>query len=316
MGSNWSEDLGLLKKRYSIPTSLFEQILEIIIEQSSFGCTSDISPTAVITGAQPGAGKTELQKVAEAKFRGNVVICNADNFRDYHPLAHEIKLNFPEHYPDLTADYAQKWNDRLCEYCRENRLNYILETTFPSGNRLSNTIVELKENGYRVDIMLLAVHPRLSLLGTYMRYEDSMEKTGLGRKVSREAHDLRFNSITETIRAILTPSRFDNIYIFSRSIVLEYSDLIEGVTLVAHNPKDPLSVYREEIQNPWQEKLKEYFRKSRVEVLRKMHKRASSQREIDLFKKELNLTIVPRHEKQVQKQENDDGPVRRRGPRR
>lgn len=81
-------------------------------------------------------------------------------------------------------------------------MNYILETTFSSGERLNETILELKNNGYKVDIMLLAVSPKLSLLGTYVRYEESMQELGLGRKVSKEAHDSRFNAIPATIEAV------------------------------------------------------------------------------------------------------------------
>lgn len=301
MGDNWSEEFESLKNCYKISESIFERTLRVIIEQFTYGCFPETAPTAIITGAQPGAGKTELQKVAEGKLNGNVVVCNADNFRDFHPLSHEIKLRYPEQYPELTAGYAQKWNNLLCKYCRDNTLNYILETTFSSGERLNGTIQELKDNGYTVDIMLLAVNPRLSLLGTYMRYEDSIEKNGLGRKVSKEAHDSRFNAIADTIRAISDPKLFDNIYIYSRSIVLEYTDLIEGVTLVAHNPKDILKIYTEEIQNSWREKLIEYFKKSSIDVLKKMNKRGAPRSEIDLFKKELGLTIVPVQKQSVPK---------------
>lgn len=293
MEDNLYEHIEQLKNRYKISDTLFRETFHMIIKQATKGCLFNSAPMAIITGAQPGAGKTELQKIAEDKLKGNVVICNADNFRDFHPLAHEIKKKYPELYPELTAPYAQKWNDLLSQYCRHNRLNYILETTFSSGERLNRTIQELKESDFTVDIMLLAVHPRLSLLGTYMRYEDSLEKNDLGRKVSKQAHDSRFNAITDTIRAISNPRLFDTIYIYSRSIVLHYSNLIEGVTLIAYNPKDILNVYLEEINNSWPDKLDKYFKKSYLDVLNKMSKRNAAQSEIDLFEKELGFKIAP-----------------------
>lgn len=76
---------------------------------------------------------------------------------------HEIKSRFENHYPSLTAKYAQDWNNGLRAYCEANMLNYILETTFSSGPTMNKTIDELQQKGYRVEIKLLAVHPRLSL---------------------------------------------------------------------------------------------------------------------------------------------------------
>lgn len=299
MENSSSEELEQLKKHYKISNYLFEKTAKAIIKDLTDGCSSNPFPTAVITGAQPGAGKTELQKLAEDKLNNNVVICNADNFRDFHPLAQEIKAKYPEEYPELTAIYAQKWNDVLSQYCRDNQLNYILETTFSSGERLNKTIFELKIMGYNVDIMLLAVPPKLSLLGTYMRYEESIEKNKLGRKVSKEAHDSRFNAILKTINAISNEKLFDNIFIYSRSIVLKYTNLIEGVTLIAHNPKDIQSAFLEEINNEWQPKLKEYFKNSCHDILKKMEKRNAAQSEIDLFTKELGLEVIPAQKAEI-----------------
>ncbi|MDQ8015083.1 MAG: zeta toxin family protein [Flavobacterium nitrogenifigens] len=299
MENSSSEELEQLKKRYKISNYLFEQIAQGIIQQYTNGYSSNPSPTAIITGAQPGAGKTELQKLAEHKLNANIVICNADNFRDFHPSAQEIKSKYPEQYPELTAIYAQKWNDLLSQYRRDNQLNYILETTFSSGQRLNETIFELKIMGYNVDIMLLAVPPKLSLLGTYMRFEESIEKNNLGRKVSKEAHDSRFNAILKTINAISNEKLFDNIYIYSRSIVLKYTNLVEGVTLIAHNPKDIQSVFLEEINNEWQPKLKEYFKNSCHDILKKMEKRSAPQSEIDLFIKELGLEVIPAQKTEI-----------------
>ncbi|OJV55343.1 MAG: hypothetical protein BGO31_20655 [Bacteroidetes bacterium 43-16] len=283
-------DLETLRELYRLSESDFSTIFEIITEEVAKGYLPSQTPTAIILGAQPGAGKTELQKSAERLLGNNAVICNADNLRDFHPLSKEIKTKHPEVYPELTAEYAQMWNNLLCKYCRENKLNYILETTFSSGERLNETILELKNNGYKVDIMLLAVSPKLSLLGTYIRYEESLQELGLGRKVSKVAHDSRFNAIPTTIEAISLKRFFDNISIYSRSIVLEYTSLVEGVTLVAHNPIDVMAIYREEVERPWSPKFKEYYKSTYFNIIRMMEQRSAPKIEIDLFKKECGTT--------------------------
>lgn len=291
MASSSSEELNILKKHYAISDDRFLKILTVIILQLTDGYVPVKTPKVIILGAQPGAGKSQLQKASEDMLGRNAVVCNADNLRDFHPLALEIKSKYPEHYPELTAVYAQRWNDLLASYCREKKLNYILETTFSSGERLNSTIAQLKQHDYQVDIMLLAVSPRLSLLGTYMRYEDNIRATGLGRAVSKEAHDSRYHAIPATIEAITKNPLYDNIYIYSRSIVLEYTDLVEGVTLVAHNPASVLKVYREEIDRPWSDRLKEYFKKSCNDVFTMMRNRSAHPREIERFRSELNIVM-------------------------
>ncbi|SFW27032.1 Predicted ABC-type ATPase [Sinomicrobium oceani] len=299
------DKLTQLQQQYALTEKDFETILQIIIRTHTQGITLSKTPTVIILGAQPGAGKTELQKEAEYSLLKNAVICNADNFRDYHPLADEIKRKHPVYYPDITAKYSKRWNDELSRYCREHRLNYILETTFASGKQLSETIKEVKEKGYRAVIKLLAVAPRLSMLGTYLRYEKSIEETGMGRQVSRKAHDERFHAIPDTLGEIQWPKIYDELYLYARTAVLEQTSLVEGVSLVAHNPYNPLKVYEEELARPWPEKLKHYFSQQSYQVLKLMKKRNAPEKEINQFKKDMGI-------KEVQKQRQRKSPRRGR----
>lgn len=74
---------------------------------SRLGKTRSVVPVVVIIGAQPGAGKTQLEDLAQKELGGNVVNCNADLFRDFHPRGEEIKHKFEAYYPELTSGYAQ-----------------------------------------------------------------------------------------------------------------------------------------------------------------------------------------------------------------
>lgn len=281
-----------LKLKYALSSIEFEEGLNDIITHFTKNKTPSGKPKVIILGAQPGAGKTELQKEAEYKLLMNSVICNADNFREYHPFSPEIATLHTAEYPEVTAEYAHKWNDELCRHCRKRKLNYILETTFSSGERLNATIREIKKDGYQVDIMLLAVNSRLSLLGTHMRYEDTLKKSGVGRKVSREAHDSRFTAIPNTIQHVKDAGLYDNVYIYTRSVVLTQSTLVEGVSLVAHNPNNPLDIYREELNRPWSKKLSQYFETSCDKVLASMKSRDASLEELETFRKNVGLNPI------------------------
>lgn len=289
--SSMSEFLfSIAKKRYQLSEEEYAETLSDIIEDFTYGIDPVSNPSVIILGAQPGAGKTELQKEAEYRLLKNAVICNADNLRDYHPKAQEIKKQFPEQYPEVTAIYAQSWNDSLCRYCEDKKLNYILETTFSSGDRLAETIKNIREKGFNVDIMLLAVDPRLSLLGTHLRYEHSVATTGVGRQVSKQAHDIRFAAIPKTIKSINTPVHYNNLYLYARSIVLQHTDLVEGISLVAHNPVNLQKAYQEEISRKWPEKLTEYFNRKCEYVTELMERRKALNTELYAFRENMGIS--------------------------
>ncbi|GAA4930261.1 zeta toxin family protein [Mucilaginibacter defluvii] len=282
--------LNKLKEKFALTDKAFQKLFHGIIKAHTLGVTPAEVPTLIIIGAQPGAGKTELQKHAELKLSKNAVLCNADNFRDVHPFSKDIKQFHPDDYASLTAEYAQRWNDELCKYCLDHKLNYILETTFRSGDQLNATISHAKQNGYQVDIFLLAVHERLSRLGIQYRYEEALAATGFGRKVSLYDHDIRYMSIPFALRRVQNAGLYDNLDIFCRSVVVSGIDNVEGVNLVAHNPADPLKVYQEELVRAWPDKLKIHFEQRRSEVLTMMTSRKASVKEIEQFKRSVGLT--------------------------
>ncbi|WP_160139633.1 zeta toxin family protein [Chryseobacterium sp. c4a] len=283
--------LDKLRQRYRLSDTDFADLFAIIVEEVADGYLPSPEPRVVILVGAPGSGIIELEKVAGSILMERAVICNPDNLRDFHPLSRRLKRNYPDLYAGIITEYAQKWNDLLCAYCQDNRLNYILETTFSSGSYLEEKIGEIKNRGYVVDIMLLAVNPRFSLLGTYIHYENCLELLGFANKVSKVAHDLYFDAMPTAIQAITKNPIYDNIYIYSRSMEQEYSGLVEGLRLIAHNPQDVMKVYREEIGGPWHPKLKEYFQQSCADVIELMYKRSAQPSEIELFRDELGISV-------------------------
>ena len=119
-----------MKERFAVSTEDFSTIQAKIITRFAGALQPIDQPVVVILGGQPGCGKTELEKIASDELGGNVMVCNGDIFRDYHPQAETIKADFEAYYLELTVKTAHAWNQGLREYCEQRRLNYILETTF------------------------------------------------------------------------------------------------------------------------------------------------------------------------------------------
>jgi predicted ABC-type ATPase len=245
------------------------------------------NPVVVILGAQPGAGKTELERITRAELGGNVVNCNADLFRDFHPQAEEIKQRFEEYYPQITAPVAQEWNKGLREYCEANRLNYILETTFSSGQKMNETIAGLQKKGYRVEIKLLAVHPKLSLLSTHVRFEDMRLKENTGRLVGKEAHDNRYYMLASTLFVVQRAELYNKLQLFGRSITMDGNNYHQGVSLLGTNPSNGVQLLQEEIDRKWTPEMKAFFDDRVHYVIDLKTRRNASEREISAFKSEM-----------------------------
>lgn len=272
--------LETLKKLYQLSPSDVNSIGQDIIDIYTREVSEIRNPTVIILGAQPGAGKTELEKLARMELFDNVVTCNADLFRDFHPDASLIRAKHPLHYPEITARFAQDWNKQLRDYCESRRLNYILETTFSSGELMNQTIVQLKDLGYRVELKLLAVHPKLSLLGTQVRYEYMMAAEGSGRQVSISAHEERFLNLPHTLGFVQKAGLYDELCIYGRNIASAQNSITEGIHLIAKNPPDPLKAFRNEIEKQWPEKMSVYFDQWLEKVIDLKTMRKSSEKEV------------------------------------
>jgi hypothetical protein len=241
----------------------------------------------VILGGQPGAGKTELERITRLELGNNVISCNADIFRDHHPDAERIKHRHEAEYPGITADFAQQWNNGLRDYCEAHHLNYILETTFSSGKGMNETIKSLTDKGYRVEIKLATVHPVMSLLGTHIRFEYMKQKENSGRLVGKEAHDSRFFKIQPTLLSVESASLYNKLQLYGRNISGGEKLFLDGVYLLATNPKNTVQVFQEEIDRDWRPEEKRFFDQSVDEVLQLKERRNAPAKEIEDFMSEM-----------------------------
>lgn len=274
-------DLDRLKEVYRLSEKRHKAIADDIIQQNTIGITREDEPTVIILGGQPGAGKGELTSAAVALLKGNVVICNADDYRDSHPFSEEIKEKHEEYYPDITVEYSHAWNNLLVENCIERKLNFILETTFSSGNNMNDTIRRFRSNGFKVLIMLIAVSSRLSYLGTRLRFENMKANFGYGRLVDKQVHDDKFNMVENTLRLVSKAGLYDEIFIYGRAGRQKVKGTKNGLTLVSKGVVDPIDSYLRERDKSWSENDKKFFMFDVFGLLRMMIVRRASHTELE-----------------------------------
>lgn len=273
-------ELEKLKQQYHLSPEKVDEIAEWIIRNNTLGIISVKNPHAIILGGQPGSGKGELITQAQDILGINAVACNADDFRDQHPMHIEIKAKHEKYYTDITADYSLVWNDKLRKHCEANEFSYILETTFSSGDRMNDTISSIRRKGYTVSVMLLSVHHNLSFLGTRLRYEAMRAQSGYGRLVSKRQHDLRYDAIMDTLERVLTAKAYDNIYIYARAGRKKLKGTSVGLRMISVNGENPLQDYINERGKHWSENDLRFFTSDILQLIKQMIWRDASNEEL------------------------------------
>jgi predicted ABC-type ATPase len=268
-----------LHEIYKLTDEEKEKISKRIINQYTQGVQPSTSPVVVILGGQPGSGKSQLITIAQKRLNNNAVICNADDYRDFHPKSEEIKRKYEKHYPDITVKYSQPWNAILQSYCEERKLNYILETTFSSGNQMNETITRIKNIGYRVLVMVLSVAKKLSFLGTRIRYESMKERDGYGRVVDKLVHDQKYEAVAKTLQMTVHANRYDEVFIYGRPIEVS-NEPPQGLILIGNNSVTAYEDYLSERDREWHAQDWNYYLKEVLQLINKMVNRKAKNKEL------------------------------------
>lgn len=277
----------MLQTLYSLKGSEFKDVQQYIIGFYRPDATPSEKPVAIIVGAQPGSGKSLLENVALQDLGYNAIVCNLDKLRDFHPSADKIKSDHEAYYPELTGDYAWKWREGLMDHCVKNRLNFVMEVTFANGDDINKLMQQLKESDYRVDLKLLAVHPKLSLLGTQVRYEKQKFEEASGRMIDKEAHDERYSKLVPSLIKVQNAALYDKMQIYGRNVASDKSSEIEGIHLIATDPPNAVQVFQEVFDQPWPKKMKNFFEREMEKVIRWKEARDVPAEEISKFKEEM-----------------------------
>ena len=171
-------------------------------------------PTAILTGGQPGSGKTTLQKIA-LENDSNIIVINGDEFRKYHPRYKDIIKKEPDYIP-----ITQKFSNRMVEYLitklSDEKYNLLIEGTLRTTSVPLKTKAQLRKKGYRLELHVMAVPKDLSWQGTINRYNSMLEIGVDARKTSKESHDFVVEHIAENLNYLYLNGNFDNIKLFNR----------------------------------------------------------------------------------------------------
>lgn len=214
--------------------------------------SKDSSPKAFVLGGQPGAGKTGLQKIMEAKCNGNLIVLNGDEFRELHPDYIALQEKYGKDSVEYTGKFSGQMTEMLMSRLKAEKYNILVEGTLRTAEVPLATCKGFKDNGYNVTLALVAVKPQISYLSTILRYEKQLAAGKLPRATAKDKHDYIVDQIPSNLREIYSSKQFDNIVIYNR----------EGVCLydISKNPATtPDKIMEEVFKGKWSQSELDQF---------------------------------------------------------
>ena len=190
----------------------YQQIKEDITKNKN----SVDSPIAIILGGQPGAGKSNIYKIARKRFDNNLVELDCDAFRVYHPYYQQIKLMFGKEDGVKTNPFIFKAVDMLVEELSNEKYNLIIESSLKRSKTAINNGKMLPPKGYEVELHVMATNKEISWQGTINRYYEEMRKNGKPRAVPKDFHDEVISNICNSLNEVKQSGLMTNILMFDR----------------------------------------------------------------------------------------------------
>ena len=251
----------------------FQQILKFYKSRYS----SQENPKAFLLGGQPGAGKSALENMIN--IENKYVSISGDDYRKFHPLYD--KLN--KIYGKDASKYTQKWSGEMVEYllkeARKEKWNVILEGTLRKAELPIREAKDFKENGYSVELWVVAVKPEKSYLATLQRYEEMIVRCRIPRMTPKEHHDLVVNNIGDNLEIIYNSKAFDNIKLFDRENNLLYN-YRENLDI------SPKNILEKEFYREWKIEEIKNLKEKWENLIKMVENREASLEEISQLKNE------------------------------
>lgn len=217
-----------LTEQYKLSEKQHQEIFNVIKKMVFSNARPVEKPTAIIVGAQPGAGKGSLIGYSKSTFPdNNIVIITTDDYKPFHPNAGEIAIKHPTKYCEIVEKDSANWTNEILNYAIENKYNFIFECTL-RNERILNRIKELKENNFQVIIRVLAVSYIESLLSAYERYEKQIEARAWGRFFNPVSYNETYKSIPSVVQTIEQNECCDILEIYKRGNEVKKPILIYG----------------------------------------------------------------------------------------
>jgi hypothetical protein len=263
-----------MDESFKLSASQHERIYKEIEADVLGSSTPVANPRVIITGGQPGSGKSRLLESSKAEFPdGNVVVINGDDLRNYHSQRAKIFKLDDKLFAERTDADVRSWTRRVFEKAIESKRNIIFESTMREPEPLSGTMQRLKEQGYDITAKVVATHERTSTTSIFRRYEDQKAEKGYGRWSQLSSHRAGYDGLPRTVQHIEQNKLIDRIEIFNRGGTLLWRNELKNGEWI-HPPKSVSVVEIEREREPTKAEL-EQLREDWRHIFERMDNRSA-----------------------------------------
>lgn len=267
-------------------------------------------PVAVILAGQPGAGKGTAGAKIKNQLDHNVITIDPDEMRRYHPDQNKLMIENDKTAATYTHEDASRWSEALKRAGIENKRNLILDGTLKSPDKAQSLCHEMKQDGRRVELHVVAVNELQSRLGIIQRYERQKEKEGFGRWVPQDVHDAAYKGMLASVNQIEKNKLADSIYVHDRDGNVLYENHLDEQGKWSQINPHAVEKINEEREKIWTQAVESKSKESVHQINEWMEKRnASPEDKLNLQKleKAIDAKITKDHvtqqDKIVQQQE-------------
>lgn len=211
--SDLPQDLQSLMKKYCLSDEVdamergvedeHAKVLEDIKAISYFNKAPSDNPTFIIVVGQTGSGKSNLSAEILRKNKKqniDVVKIDSDEYKAYRSDSLEIQRKFLSKYGFLTAPDSYRHRDEMIVDAMDKKYNILLEVAPSVKDGLFIDIDKIMQQGYNVELNVIAVSRLNSLLSIHERYEDQLRSNYSAAKLtSISRHDDSYNSLNYAI---------------------------------------------------------------------------------------------------------------------
>lgn len=267
-------DFEYAKEKYKMTEEEFEemyhQVRSLIFENS---LPEKNQPMAIITGGQPGSGKSGMVVKSNLDFANNdkeAIILDVDTYRGLYKNSALLAREFPQFYSEITDPAVGEIMRRLLDETIFKGYNFIFEGTM--GNTQIIDTIRSSNVNYKILARIIGVSRLESLLSIFERYIEMNKTMGFGRLTTISAHDKRYNGFTNV------------------ASTLESNDIEVEVYKRATDKKIPIMVYKtSDNQGPYKSVM-EALIATREESYKLCMEKAKER--LDLINKEIRYRAI------------------------
>lgn len=209
------EELEKLQAKYRLTPEEYKEYFNAVNLSFTTGKKSTSNPKLVFVAGQAGAGKSKLIPIVYEELGYNAVVSDYDKVRSMHPRFEQASKECQNVHLALLPD-ADRANEDLRHYCRDQGLNLIYEGTMRGTKVFLEIAEEFKAAGYEIDLSLMAV-PKLESYGsTLLRYATDLIQNNIPRWVPKEVHDESYEKFIVTLGELQKRGLYDKAEVYRR----------------------------------------------------------------------------------------------------